>query len=137
MSKSGSTAGSEAAIAMQNTPIAPITSSNAPIKLLAVLGPRHRCQIGVEFAPDRGQCRALVRSGSDGAGDAKAPIAVERTGHHVQHGIDDAPRGVAPDGPEQRRPGSLLPAAAQNAGGQREAQDHDQSRDDLSQTLSA
>src|SRR5262245_15380046 len=57
------------------------------------------------------------------------------TGHHVEHRIDDAPRGVAADGPEQRRPSSVLTATAQNAGSKSEGQDHNQSRDDLSQTL--
>ena len=109
--------------------------ANAPIKLLAVTGPRHRCQIGVELAPDRGQCRALVRGRRDGAGEAKVPVAIERTGHHVEHRIDDAPRGIAADGSEQRRAGSVRTAAAQNAGGQGEAQHHDQPRNDLGQAL--
>src|SRR5262249_19735931 len=53
----------------------------------------------------------------------------------VEHGVDDAPREIAADGPEQRRACRVLTAAGHDAGGQREGQHHDQSGDGFGQAF--
>src|SRR4051812_40600322 len=97
--RNGNTAGSVGTNTRQKMTKAPIGSSrvtpvrngpicqedmDAAVESLAVLRPRYRLELRIQFMPDRGQGRVLARCGADGAKEAGAAPANKGVGHDVE-----------------------------------------------------
>ena len=108
---------------------------HAAVESLAVLRPRYRLELRIQFMPDRGQGRVLARCGADGAKQAGAASADEDIGHDVEDCVDDAPGEVAADGSEQHGMSAILTVAAHDTRGQGEGQDHDEAGQDFAETF--
>src|SRR3954471_6102619 len=91
---------------------------DAAVESLAVLRPRYRLELRIQFMPDRGQGRVLARCGADGAKQACAAPADKGVGHDVEDRVDDAPGKVAADRSEQQGTNAVLSAAGRYSGGQ-------------------
>src|SRR6476660_10604138 len=89
---------------------------DATVESLAVLRPRYRLELRIQFMSDRGQGRVLARCGADGAKKAGAAPADKGVGQDVEDCVDDAPGEVA-DRREQQGTNAVLSAAGRYSGG--------------------
>ena len=108
---------------------------DAAVESLAVLRPRYRLELRIQFMPDRGQGRILARCGADGAKQAGATPADKGVGHDVEDGVDDAPGEVATDRSQQHGANAVLTAAAHDTRGQGEGEHHNEAGQDLAETF--